>query len=204
MKIGILGGSFDPIHKGHLNMAVRAYEEYGLDQIWLIPAGHSPNKNEADMTPALLRLKMAQIAVLDYPFIKVSDIEIKARETSYTSLTLEKLTGLYPQHEFYFIMGGDSLDYFDSWHKPETIASLATILVVARDEFSIPAMEEKIRAIQKQFNANIKIVHCDKIDISSTAIRTALAKGQDVSAYVPCGVCEFIKENNLYGLNHDR
>ena len=81
MKIGILGGSFDPIHNGHINMAVKAYEEYNLDEVWLMPAGHSPNKDETNMTGAIARYEMCKLAAEDYSFIKVSDHEIKKTST---------------------------------------------------------------------------------------------------------------------------
>ena len=119
MKTGIFGGAFDPIHKGHIYMAQKAMEEYSLDRILLVPSGHSPNKTENAMTAFSHRYNMCKLASEAVPGIEVSDIEIKDESTSYTYVTLQKLKALYPEDELYFIMGGDSLDYFESWMKPE-------------------------------------------------------------------------------------
>lgn len=170
MKIGILGGSFDPIHNGHLHMAVKAHEEYELDEVWLIPAGHSPNKDEGKMTKAKDRLAMCRLAAAFYPFLKVSDIEMISEERSYTYRTIQKLKESYPDDEWYFIMGADSLDYFDQWRHPEIICSLAHILVVNRDEFQDEDLKKKIVAIRLLFPADIQIVHCEKYPISSHEI----------------------------------
>ena len=96
-KIGLLGGSFDPIHQGHLNIAASACEEYDLAEVWFIPAGHSPNKNEAQMTPAECRARMVSLAIQDYPQFKLSRIELDAAETSYTYRTLTKLVDRHPE-----------------------------------------------------------------------------------------------------------
>ena len=90
-RVGILGGSFDPIHKGHLNIAQSAYEEFALDEVWFIPAGHSPNKDEKKMTAADIRAEMTALAIYDIPYFKLSRMEIDAEGTSYTYLTLTKL-----------------------------------------------------------------------------------------------------------------
>lgn len=95
-KIGILGGSFDPIHQGHLNIAESAREEFSLDEVWFIPAGHSPNKEESSMSAAEVRAEMTALALLDYPYFKMSSMEIESAETSYTYRTLTKLCACYP------------------------------------------------------------------------------------------------------------
>lgn len=193
MKIGILGGSFDPIHNGHLYMAEQAYIQYKLDEIWLIPNGNAPHKDKNKMTDALHRLKMCEIAASSYPYIKVSDIEVCSEQFSYTYLTIQKLTKNYPKHEFYFIMGADSLDYFDKWKKPQIISSLCKILVINRDDFTQEDLEQKIAKINAQFPADIGMVHCPKMDVSSTEIRQNLEL-----EYVDPKVKQYIQENGLY------
>lgn len=200
MKIGILGGSFDPIHNGHINMAVKAYEEYNLDEVWLMPAGHSPNKDETNMAGAVARYEMCQLAAKDYSFIKVSDHEMRKSSTSFTYLTLQELCILYPDNDFFFIMGADSLDYFEDWAHPEIIASLCTILVVVREHFDKLAMNNKILELQKLFPCNIKLVHCERIDISSTQIRRNIYKDTNIYKYVPNSVVDYIFEHQLYNL----
>lgn len=194
MRIGILGGSFDPIHNGHLNMALKSYEQYHLDEIWLIPNGNAPHKDSDKMADASHRLAMCQLVAKEYPFIKTCDIEIISEEYSYTYITVTKLREMYPEHEFYFIMGADSLDYFDKWRKPEIIASVCKILVINRDEFSEEDMEVKIQRINALFPADIQIVHCPKVDISSTELRQEMDENE-----VPFAVFAYICEHGLYG-----
>ena len=115
MNIGILGGSFDPIHNGHIHMAECAYREFQLEEVWLIPTGHSPNKDEGSMTEAFHRFHMCEIAAGQFPWLQANSLEIESCEKSYTYRTLEKLTKRYPLYHFFFIMGADSLDYFEKW-----------------------------------------------------------------------------------------
>lgn len=198
MKIGILGGSFDPIHNGHMNMAIQAMEEYALDQVWLMPAGHSPNKNEADMTSAEDRLKMCNLAASSYENILVNTYEFLSQETSYTYLTLTHFHETYPEDEFYFIMGADSLDYFDKWRHPEIICENAVVLVVNRNQFLEEDLLHKIGEIQSLFPADIRIVHCDKVDVSSTELRNGIKEGKDVAMYLCPEVLTYITQNGLY------
>lgn len=198
MKIGILGGSFDPIHNGHIHMALSAYQEYHLDEVWLIPAGHSPNKDEMRMTSAVHRLNMCQLAVEKYPYLKASDYEIRSNERSYTYRTLERLHEQYKEHSFYFIMGADSLDYFDKWYHPEIIASLCTILVVNRELFSVEDIRNKIKEINSKFACDIEIVSCLQYDISSTQLRNELYNHNYNETAMPIEVIEYIKRNGLY------
>lgn len=193
MKIGILGGSFDPIHNGHLNMAIKSHEQYNLDEVWLIPNGNAPHKDSDQMADAKHRLAMCQLVAEEYPFLKTCDIEITSEEYSYTYITVTKLQEKYPEHEFYFIMGADSLDYFEKWRKPEIIASVCTILVINRDEFSETDMAVKIRRINDIFPADIRIVHCPKVDVSSTELRQEMNEN-DVSL----AVFDYICEHGLY------
>ena len=194
MRIGILGGSFDPIHNGHLNMALKSYEQYALDEIWLIPNGNAPHKDSDKMADAEHRLAMCKLVANQYPFIKTSDIEIISEEYSFTYITVTKLHEMYPEHEFYFIMCADSLDYFDRWRKPEIIASVCKILVINRDEFTEEDMNAKIHRINEIFPADIQIVHCPKVDVSSTELRKKLDKA-DVLPEVYAYICE----HDLYG-----
>jgi len=207
MKTGIFGGAFDPIHKGHIYMAQKAMEEYSLDRILIVPSGHSPNKTENAMTAFSHRYNMCKLAAEAVPGIDVSDIEIKDESTSYTYVTLQKLKQLYPEDELYFIMGGDSLDYFETWMKPEIIAQTAIILVMVRENFPKKQMEEKIAHIKKRFWADIRLLKCDRMDVSSTQVRKLLRaklqadgdrspKGAEM--FLDAAVMSYIQANNLY------
>ena len=200
MKTGIFGGAFDPIHKGHIYMAQKAMEEYSLDRILLVPSGHSPNKTENAMTAFSHRYNMCKLASEAVPGIEVSDIEIKDESTSYTYVTLQKLKALYPEDELYFIMGGDSLDNFESWMKPEIIAQTAIILVMVQ-------MEEKIAHIKNLFPADIRLLKCDRMDVSSTQVRRLLRAKSQADGYrspkgaemcLDAAVMSYIQANNLY------
>lgn len=197
-KIGILGGSFDPIHNGHLAIAQSAYQDFQLDEVWLIPAGHSPNKEASKMTPAEIRFQMTELAVLPYENLKASDIELTLEETSYTYRTLELLKANNPDYEFFFIMGADSLDYFEKWYHPERICQCAVILVAVRDEFSQKQVSEKIKQITSLFPADIRILSVARVDISSSEIRKQIAAHEDVSDKLPNAVRKFIEEQKLY------
>ena len=198
-KIGIFGGSFDPIHCGHINIAQSAYEEVNLNEVWFIPAGHSPNKDENRMTPAEIRAEMVSLAIEGIPGFRLCDIEIKAKETSYTYLTLTKLKDLYPDKKLFFIMGADSLDYFERWYHPEIICQKAVILAAVRDDMNLSEINRKIAQIKKLFPARIYPISGGKTDISSSSLRDELSRGEeDKTIMLPPRVAEYIKRNHLY------
>lgn len=203
-KIGILGGSFDPIHQGHLNIAKCAYDEFGLDEVWFIPAGHSPNKDERDMTSAEMRADMVALAIAPYPYFKLSRMEIEAAETSYTYLTLTKLKEQYPNSELFFIMGADSLDYFERWRHPEIICEKATILTAVRDDMDIAEIEEKIASLKKLFPAEIYPIKEGRTEVSSTNLRQRIQNGQMDKEMIPEAVAVYIRRNGIYGADNQK
>lgn len=197
-KIGILGGSFDPIHNGHLAIAESAYRDFDLDEVWLIPAGHSPNKDENKMTSAAMRAEMTGLAIQNIPYFKLSIYEINKAGTSYTYLTLTDFKAQYPDTDFYFIMGADSLDYFESWRHPEIICQKAVILVAVRDDMDLDAVQKKIEVIKALYQAEIYPLTCPKIDISSSQIRVSIDENQEICNMVPKAVADYIKKYELY------
>lgn len=197
-KVGILGGSFDPIHMGHLNIAKSACEEFVLDEVWFIPAGHSPNKDETKMTAAVHRAKMTELAIKPYPNFRLSKIEMESTGTTYTYLTLTKLVELYPDTKFYFIMGADSLDYMEKWKHPEIIAQKAIILAAVRDDMDVKRIQEKIDLLQTLFEAEIYPVSGGKTDVSSTELRKQLYAEKNANLLLPKAVKEYIYKHKLY------
>lgn len=179
-------------------MAQAALAEYNLDEVWLMPAGHSPNKNENKMTSAIDRYNMCCLAAENYNRIVASDFELKLENTSYTYITLSKLKEDYKEHDFYFIMGADSLDYFLKWRHPEIIASLCVILVVVRDDFSISKLNDKITEISNHFTSDIRLLNCKKYDVSSTMIRDKISKDISCDNYLEQNVLDYILSHNLY------
>lgn len=203
-KIGILGGSFDPIHKGHLNIAESARREFELDNVWFIPAGHSPNKDEQGMTPAVQRCCMVELALADYPYFKCSKIEVEAENTSYTYLTLTKLKERYPDTELYFIMGADSLDYLEKWKHPEIICEKAVILTAVRDDMDIAQICEKTAWLKKFFSAQIYPIREGRTGISSTELREQIKAGVLDPDMLPSQTADYIRKHHLYGYQNKR
>jgi nicotinate-nucleotide adenylyltransferase len=199
-RIGLLGGSFDPIHNGHINIADAAYREFNLDEVWFIPSGHSPNKNESRMSDVSHRFKMVELAIEAVPYFKISDIELGQQGTTYTYLTLAHLHDKYPEFTFYFIMGADSLDYFEQWKYPQRICDLANILIAVRDELGRQEVDDKIERLKRDFKGNFYQIAGGETDISSTDIRHKIRLGTDISTIVPPKVCDYINKEHLYRL----
>lgn len=152
------------------------------------------------MTPAEMRKEMVELAIREIPYFKVCDIELTSREKSYTYRTLEKLNHLYPDDMFYFIMGADSLDYFEQWVHPEIICQNAIVLVAVRDKMNLAVIRQKIDQIRQLFPAEIYPVSGGKTDISSSLLRQSLAKGQKEASWslLPDAVKKYINEHQLY------
>ena len=202
MKIGILGGSFDPIHNGHLNMALKSYEQYALDEVWLIPNGNAPHKDSDKMADATDRLAMCELVAKEYPFLKTCDIEIISEEYSYTYITVTKLQDMYPEHEFYFIMGADSLFGFPNWRCPKEIAALCTLVTVIRDDVDEQKLLMQKTLVEKTLGANIIMVPFQKISISSSIIREKFSGGLCTADMLPEKVLEYVKKHGLYEVNN--
>lgn len=184
-KIGIMGGTFDPIHNGHLKIASAAKSEYHLDRVIFLTSGNPPHKRGKKILDAKIRHIMVKRAIADIPGFEPCDWEVNRAEYSYTLTTLRHFHELYPVDELFFIIGGDSLRDFNTWHKPEEILKLCTLLVYDRTGGTAES-------------EHAKPIHGEKIEISSTDIRKMCEDGKDISEYVPHQVCEFIKINNIY------
>jgi len=198
-KIGIMGGTFNPVHLGHITLAKRAYEEYGLDKVLFMISPNPPHKKDNEILDIIHRSKMVEIALQDIPsYIEYSDFELKRDGYIYTADTLLLLKKQYPNTEFYFILGSDSLFNIEKWYHPEIVLSNAVILVALRDNLLYSDVLKEADNLIKKYNARISIMHLEKIDISSTKIRKMLASNEDVSLYLDGPVYEYIKENKLY------
>ena len=187
MRIGIFGGSFNPIHNAHITIARYILNKLQLDKLIVIPVGKASHKNFKMADPEI-RLEMCKKAFETDEKITVSDIEIRSSKVSYTIDTLKKLISIYGGHnEFYEIIGEDSADNLDTWKNYKDILKLSKIVVFRRAEYK--------NIIQ---NKNILYLDTPLYEISSTMIREKIRKGEDVSQYIPDGVFEIIKKNNLY------
>ena len=203
-KIGILGGTFDPIHLGHLIIAEQARDQYGLDQILLIPSGHSYFKdNRAQkVLPALTRLEMTRKAVSDYPPFEVSDIEVLRSGNTYTYETLEELADLHPEAELYFIVGADTVCSMSTWREPARIFAACTVLAAMREDQVDPeSFQQGIKDLENRFHARIRTISIPNIGISSTQIRERAGNGKSIHYLVPNALESYIIENGIYKKN---
>lgn len=196
-KIGIMGGSFDPPHIGHLMMAEYAREELKLEKVIFLPTGRISYKDEGKAS-AYDRMFMTKLAIDKHPFFDLSDLESISDDYSYTSVSLEKLHELYDNTHFFFIVGADSLDYMDKWKNPEKIFSLCSIAVINRCGFTLNELRDKADDLKNNFGADIYFVDMPKVDISSSQIRERLKLGKSVRYMVPEKVLNYISKNNLY------
>ncbi len=195
--LGILGGTFDPIHLGHLHMAEAVYSQIPLDEIVFIPAYVPPHKLGQDYAPAQHRYAMTKLAVQGYEHFAVSDIELVRSGVSYTVDTLRELHRLHPGRQLYFIIGADSLAQLHTWNSIEEMLQLAIFIAAGRPGYE-GVMEEVVQNLGAEAAKNIILLHTPQYDISSTEIRTRLHEGRALAGLVPPQVEAYIREHNLY------
>ena len=193
-KTGVFGGSFNPPHLGHRRLAVSAADRLGLDRVIIMPAGVPPHKVPVAFAGAADRAEMCRLTFADDPRFEISTLEIERGNKSYTVDTLNELKKIYPGDEFYLITGSDMLETFKQWYKWEEILSLAYVCTAVREksaklDYSGYTAQQKKRFIP---------IDAEPVEISSTAIRNALASGSDVSQYLDGRVVDYIKINALY------
>ena len=197
-KVGIIGGTFNPIHLGHLIMAERAYEEFDLDEILFIPAGVSYFKDQSIILDKKTRIALTGGAISDNPHFALSTIECDRAGNSYTYETLEELKRHNPDTQYYLIIGADSLVQMELWQKPENILRDAIILVAKRQGPTTQEFLDKMESIKAKYNADIRIIPCTYIDISSTEIRERVKSGKSIKYLVPEVTENYIRKHHLY------
>ena len=200
-KIGILGGTFNPIHNGHLALGTAAMEQYGLEEVWLMPSKLPPHKSHFAMLSEEHRYALTTLAAETNAKFTVSDFELKREGLTYTADTLELLTKEFPDVKFYFIIGGDSLVNFLKWWRPERILELATLLAAGRAGLEAEQVSKAAEGLRTQFpNAEIGTVVLSDYPISSNAIREAYFTGapERVKMYLPEAVSAYLLEHRLY------
>ncbi len=197
-KIGIMGGTFDPIHVGHLLLAQCALEEAGLDEVWFVPTGYSYMKEGQKISSPEERFHMTQLALKGLERMKCLDLEIRREGATYSYETLEMLREQYPQHAFYFILGADCLLTLDSWRYPERIFASAHIIAAVRNGTPLAQMEKKRESLEADYGAGITLLPFWNLEISSTDIRERTAAGKSIRYLVPESVRLYIEEKRLY------
>lgn len=202
MKIGIMGGTFDPIHNGHLMLGHYARELFALDEIWFMPNGTPPHKANASIESHVNhRVEMVQKAIEHEKNFVLQLYEARNKQVNYSYLTMETFKEIYPGHEFYFIIGADSLFNIEKWKYPERLLKTCVILAAYRDGKNKIEMEEQIVYLNQKYEADIRLLSTPNVDISSSEIRHKLRLGLSVEGEIPEQVLGYIKEKNLYSFD---
>ena len=199
-RIGILGGTFDPPHLGHLLIAEMARVALQLESVLFVPTGEPWLKSGQRITPAAHRLRMVELAVADNPHFHVCDCEIRRSGATYTVDTLRELRGAYPDDaELYFIVGSDVLCQFHRWQEPDAILSLCRLAVIERPGVPADGVATLARTFQAAVaNGAVVSVAGPRVDFSASELRRILAAGQSARYQIPDAVAQYIREHDLY------
>jgi nicotinate-nucleotide adenylyltransferase len=198
MRLGIFGGTFDPVHWGHLVMADQCREQCGLDQVWFLPAGLPPHKTGAAISSGKERAEMLEFAVAGQAEFLVNRMEFSRPGKSYTVDTLGELHARHPDDELFFLIGGDSLHDLPSWREPDKVVELATVVAVNRGDRPLPDEKELTAHLGPGIAARVKLVTMPGMDLSSTDIRQRVREGKSIRFMVPRAVEAYIAEHKLY------
>lgn len=197
-KIGIMGGTFNPIHIGHLMLGQTALEQFQLDKVLFMPTKNPPHKRYDHIVDEAIRAEMVEIAIKENPHFELSTFEMDREGITYTADTLIQLTKQNPDEEYYFIVGADSLFYLDSWKNPDKIFKLSKFLAAVRGQTTNKEMLQKIAELNETFQASVELLNSPNIDISSSEIRERVKNGMNIQYYVMPDVARYIQSNNLY------
>ena len=198
-KIGIMGGTFDPIHIGHLILGETAYEQFSLDKVLFMPSGNPPHKTHREgCATDEQRTEMVALAIESNPHFVLSLEEMNPDGYSYTYRTLEHLNEENPDTQFYFIIGADSLCSFDKWREPERICKAANIVVATRNHMDDSDLDDKIAYLTKEFNGTFLKLDSLNIDVSSGMLRDWIHDQRTVKYYISDEVNDYIEANDIY------
>lgn len=198
MRIGLLGGTFDPIHYGHLTIAQLALESCRLDQLIFIPAGEPPHKRRTSITAASHRLRMVELALSAHPQFQLNDVEIRQKKPSYSINLLAFFQKLYPDADLYLIMGADSLMELETWYEYQKLLSQTYLIVMKRDGVPVQELKEKISHFERSFSAQIHVATSIQLNISSSQIRDRVYQHQSIRYFTPAPVQHYIETHKLY------
>lgn len=193
-----MGGTFNPIHLGHIQIAKSALEQFDLSKIWFMPNKIPEYKTIENIVEERHRVSMINLAIEGFDKFEFSPFELEREGYTYTYETLLRLKKIYVDSVFYFIMGADSLITFPTWKNPSIIAGNCVILAALRDDIDEGGMDCKIEHLKKMYNAEIYKIKGEKMDISSNNIRKMLSDKKNVSSMLPQNVLEYIKKHKLY------
>jgi nicotinate-nucleotide adenylyltransferase len=200
MRLGIFGGTFDPVHYGHLLLAEQCREQLALDQVWFVPAAAPPHKPDAAISPAKDRLDMLRLATSGHPAFIVSDREVLRGGTSYTVETLAGLHDEDPARELFLLIGADSLADLPTWREPRRILQLATVVGVNRGR-GAAKLDAAVAALGEHVRPRLRVLDMPGIDHSASDLRRRAASGRSIRYMTPRAVEQYILEHHLYSDN---
>ena len=196
MRIGIYGGSCNPVHNGHIHLAETAVKELELDRLYLLPSKKSPHRSMAEYAPDEDRLEMLRLACNNKEKLYVSDYEIKSDRVSYTIYTVEHFREVFPDDELFLLVGSDMLLSFDTWYRFGDILANVTLCVVSRENGDISRLEKKAEELRKY--GKIIVSEAPPTEVSSTEVRKKIAKSKDFTCYLDENVVQYIRLRGLY------
>lgn len=197
-KTGVLGGTFNPVHRGHLLLAQAAFQQAGLDQVLFMPSGISYMKRGQYILPAAQRVKLLELSVRDNPFFRVCDMEIRREGYTYTYETMETLKRADPAGEYYFICGADSLYSVETWKYPERIFGTCVFLAAVREDTDRARLAKQAERLRRLYRADVRLLAFARTDISSTGIRERIAAGKSIEGMVMPEAEKYIREHRLF------
>lgn len=194
-KIGIMGGTFDPIHFGHLVTAEQSFHRFGLDKVIFMPTGNPPHKKES-LVPGIERYKMTVIATADNAHFEVSRMEIDRQGTSYTIDTIKELIKIFPDGKFYFITGADAILDILTWKEAGKVADMASFIAATRPGYSLEKLNEKLSGLD--FKPKVNVLEVPALAISSSEIRHRVSMKEPIRYLLPANVCSYIYKRGFY------
>ncbi|QIB69452.1 nicotinate-nucleotide adenylyltransferase [Aminipila butyrica] len=197
-KIGIFGGTFDPVHLGHMGLAIQAKEELMLDRVIFIPAKRQPFKLKRKVAAEEDRVHMLRLALEEQETFEISYTELETDEISYTVNTLQRLKSSYGNTEVFFILGTDSFLHIELWHRAEELLTESSFAVGSRPGYKEEELKACIGRIQQAYNTPVMLLNNRELPISSTDIKKRIKKGQSIEQLVPTAVERYIYEKGLY------
>ncbi len=198
MKRGVLGGTFDPIHNGHLAVAEEVRRRLGLGEVIFVPAGKPQLRSNIPLSAAAHRVQMVSLVIADRPYCKLSLVEIERAGPSYTVDTIKQLsTQLGPGDELYFILGWDNLAELPRWHKPRDLVKACSLVAVPRSGYALPDLET-LKALVPGLAGSLILLSAPQVDISASLVRERVSQGLSVRQLVPGTVADYIREQGLY------
>ena len=194
-RVGVLGGTFDPLHLGHLRAAEVARDELSLDRVLFVPAANPPHKVGVPVSDASLRIRMMEAALAPYGAFVLSTIEVERGGPSYTIDTMASLRALYPSHELFFITGSDAFQEIRTWHRWKTLLESCAFVVHERPGSDV---EAALDVVPESLRGRITVLRREMLDVSATEIRRLAGEGHSIRFLVPDPVADYVQEHRLY------